>query len=128
MIDRQLKERYWKQAHSKLIAVDFDNTITLPRPYPEKAPIDPLAKKYLDLLNQKGYKLVLWSARVFEDYDDAYNRCIDEFGLTYMIKDSEELLHGKYGKLVASFYIDDKSLPGKINWKKIYKFIIKNIK
>lgn len=128
MVTKELKEKYWNQAHSKLIAVDFDNTITLPCPYPLKAPINPDAKKYLDKLNEKGYRLLLWSARVFEDYDEAYDRCINEFGLTYMLKDTEEFVHGKTGKIVASFYIDDKGLLGKVNWKKIYKFIVKNVK
>lgn len=128
MITKELKEQYHKQANSKLIAVDFDNTITLPRPYPERAPLNPKAKKYLDLLNKKGYSLVLWSARLFEDYDEAYDRCINEFGLEYMLKDSDYFLHGQSGKIVTSFYIDDKAIPGNLNWKKIYKFIIKNIK
>ncbi len=128
MITKELKEQYHNQANSKLIAVDFDNTITVPRPYPEKAPLNPKAKKYLDLLNKKGYNLILWSARLLEDYDDAYDRCINEFNLKYMIKDSENFLHGQSGKIIASFYIDDKAIPGKLNWKKIYKFIIKNIK
>lgn len=129
MITEEIKKKYWQQAHSKLIAVDFDNTITLKRPYPEKAPLDPKAKKYLDKLHQNGYKLVLWSARIYEDYDEAYDRCINEFGLGYMIKDSDELIHGQSGKLIASFYIDDKAIvTDKINWRKIYKFIIKNVR
>jgi len=124
-----LKDRYWKQSHSKVIAVDYDNTITLPRPYPEKAPINPEAKKYLDKLYKKGYTLVLWSARLEDEYNEAYSRCINEFGLYYMLKDSTtKFLHGSTGKLIASFYIDDKGLPEKLNWKKIYKFIIKNVK
>lgn len=120
-------ERYKNQLNQNIIAVDFDDTITKFKPYPEKGPLNPLAKKYLTKLHEKGYVLVLWSARICESYDDAYNRCINEFEMPFIKKDSDEFVHGKSGKLIAKFYIDDKSIPGKLNWKKIYKFIIKNI-
>lgn len=113
-----------------LIAVDYDDTITLHRPYPERAPLNPKAKKYLDKLHEKGYEIVLWSARHDESNDDAYNRCITEFGLTYLIQDDvTKYKHGKTGKLWADFYIDDHSyINRKVNWKKIYKYIIKTFK
>ena len=122
------KTDYERQANSRLIAVDFDDTITEHVPYPQKAPLNKKAKKYLDKLNNLGYSLILWSARLNEDYEEAYNRCVDEFDLYYMIKDSQEYLHGKTGKLIAAYYIDDKSSFGKVKWRKIYKYIVKNIK
>ena len=122
------KDEYFNQLKTKLIAVDYDDTITLYAPYPNPAPLNPEAKKYLDKLHEKGYRLVLWSARVPHKLDEAYNRCINEFGLTYLEKDGDHIIHGSSGKIVANFYIDDKSIPGKLNWKKIYKFIIKTIK
>lgn len=126
MTDEEVK-RYKEQLNQNIIAVDFDDTITLFRPYPEKGPLNPVAKKYLTKLSEKGYILVLWSARICESYDDAYDRCVNEFGMPFIKKDCDEFVHGKSGKLIAKFYIDDKSIPGKLNWKKIYKFIIKNI-
>lgn len=111
----------------KIIAVDYDDTITEIRPYPEIAPLNKKAKKYLDKLNDLGYILVLFSARNKKWYDEAYNRCINEFNLTYIKKDSKEFEHGSTGKLVADFYIDDKSyVDKKIPWKKIYKYLKKN--
>lgn len=121
------KKRYFEQLNSKIIAVDYDDTITLSVPYPHLAPLNPEAKKYLDLLHEKGYRLVLWSARVPESYERAYNRCIHEFGLDYLERDSDELIHGATGKLVASFYIDDKSYFGKVDWEAVYNYIIENI-
>ena len=121
-------EQYKKQLHKKIIAVDFDDTITYYRPYPERAPLNSEAKKYLTKLHEKGYELVLWSARICENYGEAYDRCVNEFEMPFIKQDSDEYVHGKTGKLIARFYIDDKSIPGKLNWKKIYKFIIKNIK
>jgi len=118
---------YLSQNNGKYIAVDYDDTITLHRPYPEKAPLNPDAKKYLTLLHEAGYKLVLWTARCGDAYEEAWDRCINEFELP-LIKDNEKLIHGESGKLVASFYIDDKSyINRKVNWKKIYTYIINNI-
>ena len=37
----------------KIIAVDYDDTITLYAPYPQKAYLNPKAKKYLNKLNEK---------------------------------------------------------------------------
>ena len=128
MITEEDKIKYWKQAKSGLIAVDYDNTITKYKPYPELAPLDEKAKKYLDKLNEKGFKLILWSSRIDEDYELAYNRCINEFNMPYLLKDSDEYVHGKTGKIVASYYIDELSSYGKVNWKKTYKYIVKNIK
>ena len=120
---------YTKQLSQKIIAVDFDDTITEYRPYPEPAPLRKEARKYLEKLHKKGYRIVLWTARVNELYDEAYNKCIKDFEMPFIEKDSltKGLIHGSSGKLVASFYIDDKSVPGKLNWRKIYKYIIKHI-
>jgi len=128
MITEEDKKNYWAQAHSRLIAVDYDNTITQYKPYPELAPLDRKAKKYLDKLHQKGFKLILWSSRIDEEYDEAYNRCITEFNMPYMLKDSSEYIHGKTGKIIASYYIDELSSYGKVNWRKTYKYLIKKYK
>lgn len=124
----ELAKKYNEQLKMKIIAVDFDRTITLPCPYPETGKLNKIAKKYLDKLHNKGYRLILWSARIPENYEEAYQLCVNDFNMPYMEKDSDELIHGVTGKLVASFYIDDLAYPGKINWRKIYKFIIKTIK
>lgn len=113
------------------IAVDYDDTITLKRPYPERAPLDPKAKKYLDKLHKKNknFQFILWSARREEHYIDAYWRCVLDFGLDYLIMDGDRFKHGHTGKLLAAFYIDDRSYPkGKVPWRKIYKYLTKKYK
>lgn len=125
-IDEGFNGNYMKQAKSKIIAVDYDDTITEKRPYPEEAPLNKLAKKYLDKLHEAGFEIVLWSARLEKDYIGAYERCVSEFQMPYIKKDDAHLIHGSSGKLVARFYIDDRSYPeGKVPWKKIYKYLIK---
>lgn len=117
-------DKYFKQLNEKIIAVDFDDTITQPRPYPEKAPLDPEAREYLLKLHQAGFRLILWSARGKSHYDEALDRCHNEFDMKFIESDSVDLSHGKTGKLVASFYIDDKSSFGKVEWEKIYNFLM----
>ena len=119
-------EKYFTQANSNIIGIDFDDTITEHRPYPERAPLNKTAKKYLDKLHEAGFILVLWTARIGEDYDDALYRCHNEFGMRYILSDNYPLIHGRTGKLVAKFYIDDRSYPNnKVPWRKVYKFLIK---
>lgn len=118
--------KYFGQANSKIIGIDFDDTITEHRPYPEVAPLNKTAKKYLDKLNEAGFILVLWTARVGQDYEDALFRCHHEFGMEYILSDNDSLIHGKTGKLVAKFYIDDRSyINNKVPWRKLYKFLMK---
>lgn len=122
------KKEYEKQLNENIIAVDFDDTITEVRPYPQRAPLNKDAKKYLDKLHEQGFTIVLWSSRMETDYNEAYDRCINEFNMPYIIKDNKQLVHGSTGKLLAKFYIDDKSYLGKrINWKKIYRYISNHI-
>jgi len=118
--------KYGKQCRNSIIAVDYDDTITEYRPYPEKAPLNPKAKKYLDKLHEAGFEIILWSARLEKDYDEAYDRCVNEFGLSYLHKDNPYFVHGSTGKLIASFYIDDHSyINKKVPWRKIYKYLLK---
>lgn len=127
--DKDIIARYEYQALGRVIAVDFDSTITQHRPYPQKAPLNKKAKKYLDKLNEKGFRIVLWTSRLEDDLEEAYDRCINEFGLSYLIKDNPNLIHGATGKLVASFYIDDNSYVNKkVPWRKIYKYLLKKYK
>ena len=91
MDSKEVIERYKKQLSMKLIAVDFDDTITYYRPYPEKGPLNPTAKKYLTKLHEAGYELVLWSARMTMSYEEAYNRCVGEFGMPFIKRDSKNM-------------------------------------
>ena len=90
----------------KIIAIDFDDTLTEFRPFPEIAPFRKEIFEYIPLLAEK-YTLVLWTARRGIYYDECVN--------------GESFRHGKTGKLEADYYIDDKANFGIIDWKQIYK-------
>lgn len=104
----------------KIIAIDYDDTLTEYRPCPEIAPFRVEVFKYIPLLAKK-YTLVLWTAREGVYYDECVER-LEEVGLLrYIQLDNENFRHGKTGKLVADYYIDDRACFGIINWKEIYE-------
>lgn len=109
---------------NKIIAIDYDGTITDDTPYPKEAKIRPEAIKYIRLLYEKGYILVLWTARKEAYYFECITRLKKVDLYKYFTFNYD---YGILGKIKADFYIDDKSVPGKLNWKQIYKHIIKNI-
>lgn len=107
----------------KIVAIDFDDTITIKRPYPEVAPLNKRAKKYITKIHDLGYELVFWSARKGDDHNFAFDRCLYEFELPFIKCDSAEYSRGATGKLEAFFYIDDRSYFGRIPWFRIYKYL-----
>lgn len=110
----------------KIVAIDFDDTITEYRPYPQVAPLNQKAKKYLIKIHDLGYELVFWSTRSDAEHNYAFHRCLYEFDLPFIKSDSDRYKHGATGKLEAFFYIDDRSYFGNIPWRKIYKYLKKN--
>lgn len=108
-----------------VIAIDYDGTITDDTPFPKLATIRPEALLYIPLLYNKGYKLILWTARKEEYYAQAVER-LKEIGL-YKYFDFQYGDYGVTGKLVADFYIDDRSSMGPLDWNKIYKYIVKEL-
>lgn len=105
---------YTKDLNS--IAVDFDGTIYF------NGRIDYKAVKYLKKIQSLGLDMYLWTSRVGERYNEAYNIC-HELGLN--IKHAPEVTN----KIHCIFYIDDRSIPGgKVNWFATYHYIKKEVK
>lgn len=115
---------------SKVIAVDFDETITDNTPYPVTGVVRLDAKKYLKLLYEQGYTLILWTCRSGQYLCDAINVLKENNIYQYFsgINQDTVLRYTPSRKIVADFYIDDKSCLGEIDWKSIYTYIINNIK
>lgn len=106
-----------------IIAIDFDGTITHYSPYPIMGHIREDAKVYIKKLYDKGYTLILWTSRDGDYLEEALRSLENENLLQYFKKIKQNTPR----KLIADFYIDDRAITGKINWKKIYRYIIKNI-
>jgi len=115
----------WK-SNSKLIAIDFDDTITNFAPYPHTGTLNKKAEKYIRLLVENGYTLILWTARTGENYKEAC-KLIEEWNLPIKLDDKSKYEHGTTGKISVDFFIDDRSFTGKINWRKLYKYILNNV-
>lgn len=112
-----------------IIAIDYDETITDNTPRPFEGKIRPEAREYIRKLYEKGYTLILWTARQDPYYQEAIDRLQREDLYKYFtFGKKSDLRIGKLGKIEADFYIDDKSCLGEINWKEIYEYIINHIK
>jgi len=106
----------------KIIAIDFDGTITDDTPYPICGNLREEAAYYIMKLYDLDYTLVLWTARKGKDFTECINK-LQSWGLLKYLHLPENV----EGKIYADFYIDDKAIPGKINWNKLYNYICQNI-
>lgn len=109
---------------SKLIAIDFDETITDHSPYPIMGPIRPCAEFYIKKLYEKGYTLALWTCRsgiYLQEAEFALKTAGIRKCFKYINDDGRPGIHRK---IIADFYIDDRSCVGEINWKDIYDYIL----
>jgi len=96
-----------------VIAVDFDDTLSLDAKWPDCGkPNEPLIRH---LINQqrRGSKLILWTCRCGEDLDAAIAWC-KEHGLNFdavndNIPEAIELFKDNSRKVFAHVYIDDKN-------------------
>ena len=91
-----------------IVAVDFDDTITMPSPFPITGKVRKDAIFYIKKMYENGVMLILWTCRVDNYLSEA----------TAILKINDNI-SGSSRKVYADFYIDDKSMQ--INWKKIYK-------
>ena len=106
----------------KIIAIDFDGTITLWSPYPIMGKLREDAAKYIKKLYEDGYTLVLWTCRV-DDYFEEAIKLLKDNDLYKYFKYFNEDGFSKAKKIVASYYIDDRSVPGELNWEETYNYI-----
>lgn len=114
----------------KVIAIDFDGTITEDSPFPIIGAVRPEAIKYIKLLDELGYTLILWTNRFGKFLEEAllsltFSGISDCF--SFINEPDDRHLNIKSRKIYADFYIDDKSCLGEVDWEKIFNYIVKNI-
>ena len=102
----------------KVIAIDFDDTITLPSPYPITGALNPKAIKVIKKLKEK-YTLILWTCREGQSLDEA----IQLLKAQNIIFDYVNECPQGTRKVVADYYIDDRMLGGTIDWDKILELL-----
>ena len=108
------------------IAVDFDGTIVEHR-YPKIGEEIPFATETLKILAQERHKLILWTVREGELFEEAIEWCRQRGVFFYSVnKDypEEEKSHNGFSrKLKADLFIDDRNLGGLPDWGTIYQMI-----
>ena len=111
------------QAHfDRSIAVDFDDTIVV-RVFGTLVPAKDCIEA-LQILRDKGYRIIIHSARSWEQWQDRIERenemvnLLNQWEIPY-----DEVYAGK-GKPPAMAYIDDRGLRFADNWMDIARVII----
>ena len=107
------------------IAVDFDGTI-VENKYPEIGKELPFAIHTLQILQEEGNRLILFTSREGDLLDEAIAFC-HERGLDFYSVNSndppEAMFPRHSAKVIADVYIDDRNLGGIPDWNTIYEMI-----
>ena len=110
-----------KSHGSMMLVVDFDGTI-VDSAYPDIGKPKPGVKEALQELQAEGYRICIFSARNSNDSDthklQEMRHALDTYGIPYDIIDE-----GKSGKPIADYYIDDRAIEFKDDWKAVVERI-----
>lgn len=105
-----------------IIAVDFDGTI-VEHKYPKIGKEIPFAIRTLKMLQNEGFRLILWTVRNGRELEEALRFCKDrglEFYTVNKNYPEEEFGETVSRKIVADLYIDDRNFGGIPSWGEIY--------
>ncbi len=110
-----------------VIAVDFDGTI-VEHKYPKIGKEIPFAIQTLKMLQQKDFRIILWTVRHGKELEEALQFCYDR-GLEFYAV-NKNFPEEKYPtdevsrKIVADIYIDDRNFGGVPGWGEIYQSLV----
>jgi len=109
-----------------IIAVDFDGTV-VEHEYPAIGKTKLFAFETLKALQEKGFRLIMWTYRAGKELDDAVEFCRENGIEFYAINKNypeEEYVEGEISrKINADIYIDDKNIGGFLGWSRIWELI-----
>lgn len=105
----------------KVIAIDFDGTITKENKYPEVGEFREYAKEAINNL-AKNNCIVIWTCRYGEELKKAVE-ALQSAGIIfdYVNESPYDELNPKMRKIIADLYIDDRGYGAVIDWKQIDK-------
>lgn len=115
---------------SLIIAVDFDGTIVEDE-YPRIGRPIIFAFDTLKKLQEKGFRLILWTYRRGRALEEAVTFCKENGIEFYAVNKSfpEEEFDGTYSrKINADLFIDDRNFGGMKDWGEIYLNLIEEEK
>ena len=109
-----------------IIAVDFDGTV-VDHEYPAIGKTKLFAFETLKALQEKGFRLIMWTYRAGKELDEAVEFCRANGIEFYAINKNypeEEYVEGEISrKINADIYIDDKNIGGFLGWSRIWELI-----
>lgn len=115
---------------NKKLAIDFDGTI-VEDAYPNIGKPQAFAFEALKQLENKGYRLILWTYRHGERLQEAVEFCRKNGIEFYAVNSSYEgeVFDGntQSRKLDADIFIDDRNLGGFPGWGEVYEIITQKI-
>lgn len=107
----------------KVIAIDFDNTITEGNFYPK---IGNLRKNAKEVINElyKNNIICIWTCREGKELDNAYRFLnLKKIKFHYINSSPYDSLNFNMRKIIADYYIDDHNIfCEEIDWIKIKKY------
>ena len=116
--------------NNKIIAVDFDGTIVEDK-YPEIGKPMIFAFETMKKLQERGYRLVLWTYRHGKRLDEAVEFCRKNGIEFYAVNSSFEgevfETENQSRKINADLFIDDRNLGGFPGWGEVYEIIREKI-
>ncbi|WP_370449502.1 MULTISPECIES: BT0820 family HAD-type phosphatase [Apibacter] len=116
--------------NNKIIAVDFDGTIVEDR-YPEIGKPLIFAFDTMKKLQERGYRLILWTYRHGNRLNEAVEFCKKNGIEFYAVNSSFEGevfdSEGQSRKINADYFIDDRNLGGFPGWGEVYEIIREKI-
>jgi predicted secreted acid phosphatase len=102
-----------QEKHLKWLAIDLDKTIAKNSPYPEYNLLKPIegARKFLEVIEAQGWKIIIYTSRAWCDYDK-----IEKWLNKYKIPFRRIVC----GKLLAKYFIDDRAISFTGDWSEVY--------
>jgi len=111
--------------HQTIIAVDFDGTIVKDA-YPKIGKPQIFAFSTLKKMQERGYRLILWTLRDGRKLEEAIAFCKEngiEFYAVNKNYPEEKLDNKSIRKLHVDMFIDDRNIGGFIGWGKIHQLL-----
>ncbi|MDC7998571.1 BT0820 family HAD-type phosphatase [Gilvibacter sediminis] len=111
---------------TRKIAVDFDGTI-VENAYPRIGKPMLFAFDTMKKLQQKGFRLILWTYRHGKSLEEAVEFCKANGVEFYAVNQSfpeEEFTQDVSRKINADLFIDDRNIGGMWDWGLIYQELI----
>lgn len=105
------------ESQIKWIGVDLDKTLANNSAYPEYKLLEPItgAKEAMDKLTADGWKIIIYTARAWVDYE-----IIEDWLNQYQIPFRRIVC----GKLFVKYMVDDRNIEFKGDWNEVLKKII----